>query len=84
MIFMEARFIGANGSMGLTHGRVYLLRIEKSTSTFNRIIRTAIFNGDAEAKFCPYESIESLLINWDNLKHVDEKYLTNEYKVPWE
>nr|DAH62621.1 MAG TPA: hypothetical protein [Caudoviricetes sp.] len=55
---MLARFIGKDGSMGFKNGEIYKL---KSKCVNNKIIvKTA-----NDKLFCPYESIESFLRNWE-------------------
>ena len=55
---MLARFIGKDGSMGFKTGQKYEL---KSKCANNKIIvKTA-----NDKLFCPYDSIESFLRNWE-------------------
>lgn len=55
---MLARFIGKNDSMGFKNGQIYKL---KSKCVNNKIIvKTA-----NDKLFCPYESIETFLRNWE-------------------
>lgn len=51
---MQARFIGKNGSMGLTSGKIYTIRVYFTDYLF-------VDWGDGA---CPYTSFENLLRNW--------------------
>lgn len=55
---MLARFIGKDGSMGFKTGQKYEL---KSKCVNNKIIVKTI----NDKLFCPYDSIESFLRNWE-------------------
>lgn len=67
------KFIGADGSMGLRHGQLYALTVEK-TGWFQSIFHkenVAIIN----PFYCPYNSWETFYLNWEyiGVAHVTEK-----------
>lgn len=64
---MRLRFIGANGSMGLTNGKVY----EVQVNSVENYIWTVILDFEFSEKTfgtwkCPYSSPESFAANWEN------------------
>lgn len=68
MRFMEAVFKGQNGSIGYTNGQKYLLAIEITRRSFNRPYKVEIWRCKAEGAsvgYCPYDSMEAFLENWD-------------------
>lgn len=80
---MKARFIGADGSMGLVYGRVYNIQI-----WFDR---DCIYVGWGK-RFCPYSNLQKLQENWimeevpaeernKNLKDLILSLVENEYEV---
>lgn len=52
---MNLRFVGKNGSMGLTHGKVYSVQIK----TIGKHIYV-----HWRSDFCPYDSLKKLNENW--------------------
>ena len=61
MIKLKATFKGQDGLLGYKHNKEYILEIK------NRVI-LKVDNETHFSKQCMYESIESFLINWDNIK----------------
>lgn len=63
------RFIGEDGSMGLTHGNVYLvnLTVERHTA-FYKAMPTARLPELSSNWKCPYQSWETFLENWERVK----------------
>lgn len=65
------KFIGEDGSMGLTHGEVYPIRTKvKSLGLFRTEawIWVEVLKADVS---CPYSSLESLIKNWEILGEVE-------------
>ena len=56
---MKLKFVGKDGSMGLTHGNIYDVQI---TATHKNIWVFWDSNG------CPYSSPQNLAKNWEALK----------------
>ena len=74
----RARFIGRDGSMGLTRGRIYPLRIWEEPRGFfgmgGRYIVVSWYTGrvlmalsgeEVGVMKCPYGSIDAFLNNWE-------------------
>ena len=63
----KAMFIGKDGSMGFKHGAIYIIETHlKSTSFFSK--KAWIWVRDIQSgNQCPYESLESMLVNWELL-----------------
>lgn len=61
---MRLKFIGADGSMGLKHGKVYSVNI-CSSSAYIWVEWRGIF-GDKRA--CPYSSPATFAANWEGLR----------------
>jgi hypothetical protein len=64
---MRLRFIGANGSMGLTNGKVY----EVQVNSVEKLYLGCNFGLEFSEKTfgtwkCPYSSPESFAANWEN------------------
>lgn len=61
---MLARFIGADGSMGLIHGNTYNIKVLAMSSNYaiNLEIDTSLHNRGRI--YCPYDSLEALIKNW--------------------
>jgi hypothetical protein len=72
-----ATFIGTD-SLGYEHGKIYVLKIwDNSTSKFSRILSHGLLHEppiaicrEDGAGFCPYQTIETFLQNWNNIKHI--------------
>lgn len=63
---MFLRFIGANGSMGLTYGEVYEVRIKTKNDYIWVIIPMFQFRDKVFGKWeCPYSSPQSFAANWE-------------------
>ena len=62
---MLLRFIGRNGSMGLTHGKNYNVSIRNSND--NRYIYVEWMNKN-EKYGCPYSSPQSFAANWESAR----------------
>lgn len=58
---MKLRFIGADGSLGLQHGKKY----EITLKTFNQYVVAIIKTGWLSDTICPYESMQALAKNWE-------------------
>lgn len=59
---MLLRFIGVNGSMGLVHGRCYMVKLYSK----DRKIWAEIWIDDKKyKKLCPYDSPQGLARNWE-------------------
>lgn len=57
---IRLRFIGENGSMGLRHGRIYIVGVHTS----NNYIWVSWINPDGSAHSCPYASVAAFAANW--------------------
>ena len=57
---MKLKFIGANGSMGLEHGKIY----DCSFGTGDGYIWVTWTGGRWDIGNCPYSSLKNLLENW--------------------
>ena len=61
---MLLRYIGVNGSMGLVHGRSYIVKLFSK----DRRIWLEIWIDDKKSKkLCPYDSPQSLARNWESV-----------------
>lgn len=65
---MKGKFIGKS-SMGFIYGRVYDIRstiqiVRKGGSFFNDAMQCICIYDNNSLAWCPYESLESLLMNW--------------------
>lgn len=59
---MVGRFVGKHGSMGFEYGKIYELRSEVRAHGRKEAY---IYLFDIKSnKWCPYETLESLLDNW--------------------
>lgn len=59
---MQLRFIGVNGSMGLVHGKTYIVKI---SSRDGQIWAEIWCTGMKAKKICPYDSPQSFARNWE-------------------
>ena len=59
---MKLRFIGQNGSMGLTHGRIYKVSLR---TRHNCIVAEIYRNFWDDAIICPYSSPQAFANNWE-------------------
>lgn len=57
---MKLRFIGADGSMGLQHGRIYEVAFDSTENYIVLKIKTGLFSD----VICPYGSPQALAKNW--------------------
>lgn len=62
-------FIGEDGSMGLTHGRVYRVKVFTDTLTLSRKTYIwVVWRPDPESSetpcACPYASVNAMARNW--------------------
>lgn len=62
---MLTRFIGANGSMGLIHGRYYPIEIKRLDEYLWVKIYTKT---ECYFRYCPYSSIKNFKENWEMTK----------------
>lgn len=63
---MYLKFIGADGSMRLTHGKVYDVRIETKNDCIWVIIPKFEFRDKIFGVWkCPYSSPQSFSANWE-------------------
>ena len=58
---MKLRFIGADGSLGLQHGKKY----EVTLKTFNQYVVAIIKTGWLSDTICPYGSMQAFAKNWE-------------------
>jgi len=58
---MKLRFIGADGSLGLQHGKKYEVRLK----TFNQYVVAIIKTGWLSDTICPYGSMQAFAKNWE-------------------
>ena len=58
---MKLRFIGADGSLGLQHGKKY----EITLKTFNQYVVAIIKTGWLSDTICPYGSMQAFAKNWE-------------------
>ena len=56
---LRMKFVGANDSMGLIHGKVYYVIV----FTKNGYVWVQWWNGQ-----CPYSSLKKVLENWEEVK----------------
>lgn len=56
---MNLRFIGENGSMGVTHGQVY--KVEIYVQYGHVVVRWL-------GGLCPYSSLRSFMDNWEDIR----------------
>lgn len=62
---MRLRFIGANGSMGLTSGVVYEVQVKSEGNYIGVMIPNFEFSEKTSGTWkCPYSSPESFAANW--------------------
>ena len=61
---MRAKFIGRDGSCGLEHGRVYDVLLQESNKRMF-VYMYWIDIHDDELASCPYQSMDTLLNNWE-------------------
>lgn len=61
---MLAKFIGANGSMGLIHGKTYAIEIDTQRADNYIWVRWYDTMRD-KSVFCPYSSVKKLSENWE-------------------
>jgi len=64
MVKITAKFAGRDGSMGLKKGGEYDIKMYANCAWIMR---------NAEKIACPYQTIESFLRNWDNIKFISKK-----------
>lgn len=57
---MKLKFIGANGSMGLEHGKLYKV----SLRTAGKYLVVHINKGLCREITCPYSSMQAFADNW--------------------
>lgn len=60
---LKLRFIGANGSMGLTHGKVYDVDVGYNPLTEDFYVEWNVCG--VGKRRCPYYSMQKLLENWE-------------------
>ena len=60
---VKAKFIGSDGSLGYIKGKVYWFVFGA-----NKVI-TIVPIGETNAKTCQYESLKSMLNNWEILEN---------------
>ena len=66
---MYLRFIGANGSMGLTHGEEQEVRIKTKNDYIWVMIPMFELRHKVFGKWeCPYSSPQSFAANWEGVK----------------
>lgn len=58
---MKLKFIGADGSLGLRHGKIYDLTLKTAVGYIIAIIKT----GWISDTVCPYGSMKAFAANWE-------------------
>lgn len=58
---MKLKFIGADGSLGLRHGKIYDLTLKTAAGYVIAIIKT----GWISDTICPYGSMKAFAANWE-------------------
>ncbi|WP_024854754.1 hypothetical protein [Mediterraneibacter gnavus] len=61
---MRGKYIGRNGSMGFRTGQTYEIRTELTKIYKNKKKNDVIMLRSGKL-FCPYDSVESILENWE-------------------
>jgi hypothetical protein len=65
---MELRFIGTDGSMGLTTGKVYHVEFHTAGRTGGKgYLRALIYDCGKCIVECPYSSIKAFTRNWEEV-----------------
>lgn len=68
---MKSVFIGSNGSMGLTKGKEYDIRVVNPRGEFRSYNLVIEISRDGYKIFCPYDTLEGFIKNWNI--HSDNK-----------
>lgn len=66
---MDAKYVGDNGSMGFRTGVTYNIRTKSTIIKRNKVPVSCICVYDTKSnKWCPYESLEVVMKNWEIVK----------------